>query len=58
MNHHPYFRSDQYRKKQLKQFWTSSKEEFIAKSWHPDRVNRGWCLDEDDRKERLDFYGI
>ena len=58
MNFNQYFQSDQYRKKQLKQFWTSSMEEFIARSWHPDRVLAGWCLDEDDRKERLEFYGI
>ena len=53
-----YFCSDEYRKKQLKKFWEASKEEFIALTWHPDRVNRGWCLDEDDKKERLAFYGI
>ena len=55
MNHHPYFCSDQYCKKQLKKFWEASKEEFIAVTWHPDRVLAGWCLDED---ERLAFYGI
>ena len=58
MNYHSYFCSDQYRKKQLKMFWEASKEEFIAVTWHPDRVDRGWCLDEDEKKERLEFYGI
>ena len=55
MNYDPYFCSDHYRKKQ---FWDVSKEEFIAMTWHPDRINCGWCLDEDDKKERLGFYGI
>ena len=58
MCHDPYFQSAHYRKKKLKEFWENSKEEFIAKTWHPICVNRGWCLDEVDRKERFDFYGI
>ena len=39
-------------------FWDKSREEFIARAWHPDRVDRGWCLDEIERKERLNFYGV
>ena len=58
MCYNPYFQSDHYRKKQLKQFWDASKEEFIARTWHPDRVLAGWCLDEDERRERFSFYGI
>ena len=58
MYRHDHFCSDNYRKRQLKQFWEKSMEEFIAKSWHPDRVDSGWCLDEDEKKERLEFYGI
>ena len=39
-------------------FWSGKvKEEFIKLTWHPDRVLAGWCLDEDERKERLEFYG-
>ena len=57
MCYDPYFQSSHYRKMKLKEFWENSKEEFIARTWHPDRVNRGWCLDEDERKERMCFYG-
>ena len=59
MYRHPHFYSESFRKRQWHKFWSESMEEFIARSWHPDRVNRGWCLDEDDKKEeRLAFYGI
>ena len=57
MDYDPYFRSDIYRKRMWSNFWEVSKEEFIARTWHPDRVAY-WCLDDDDRKERLEFYGI
>ena len=43
---------------QLKQLWKSThaskfysmKEEFIAKTWHPDR-HIDWCLDEDEKRD-------
>ena len=58
MYYDSYFTSSHYKKKMCAKFWNESKEEFIARTWHPDRVDCGWCLDEIDRKERVAFYGI
>ena len=53
----PYFYSEKFRRKQLTQFWEVSKEEFIARTWHPDRVDKGWCLDEVEKRDRFELFG-